>query len=53
MLWCCIKMLGREYPQRASPLAELPQRSSQVVDVVADQEFAAGRGLAILPGRDR
>ena len=36
MLWWCIKMLGREYPQQASPLAELLQRSPQVVDVVAD-----------------
>jgi hypothetical protein len=36
MLWWCIKMLGREYPRRPSPLAELPQGSPQVVYVVAD-----------------
>ena len=36
MSWCCIKMLGREYPQRIPPLAALPQGSLQVVDVVAD-----------------
>src|ERR671913_566098 len=36
MLWCCIKMLGRECPRRTSPLAELPQGSPQVVYVVAD-----------------
>ena len=36
MLWWCIKILGREYPRRSSPLAELPQRSPQVVYVVAD-----------------
>ena len=36
MLWWCIKFLGREYSRRSSPLAELPQRSSQVVYVVAD-----------------
>ena len=36
MLWCCIKILSREYPRRPSPLAELLQGSSQVVDVVAD-----------------
>jgi hypothetical protein len=36
MLWWCIKILSREYPRRPSPLAELLQGSSQVVDVVAD-----------------
>ena len=36
MLWWCIKILSREYPQRHSPLAELLKGSSQVVDVVAD-----------------
>jgi hypothetical protein len=36
MLWWCIKILGREYPLRLSPLAELLQGSPQVVDVVAD-----------------
>ena len=36
MLWCCIKMLGREYRRRASPLADLPQRSPQVVYMAAD-----------------
>src|SRR5215216_6971847 len=36
MLWWCIKILGREYPRRPSPLAELLQGSPQVVDVVAD-----------------
>src|SRR5215204_2206801 len=36
MLWWCIKILGREYPRRPSPLAELLKGSPQVVDVVAD-----------------
>ena len=36
MLWCCIKMLGRESPRRTSPLAELLKGSPQVVYVVAD-----------------
>ena len=36
MLWWCIKILGREYTLRLSPLAELLQGSPQVVDVVAD-----------------
>ena len=36
MLWWCIKILGREYPLRPSPLAELLKGSPQVVDVVAD-----------------
>ena len=36
MLWWCIKMLGRECPRRASPLADLPQRSPQVVYMAAD-----------------
>src|SRR5215207_11658504 len=36
MLWCCIKILSREYPRWSSPLAELLQGSPQVVDVVAD-----------------
>ena len=36
MLWWCIKILGREYRRRPSVRDELPQRSSQVVNVVAD-----------------
>src|SRR5919112_2019239 len=36
VLWWCIKILGREYPRRSSPLAEQLQGSSQVVDLVAD-----------------
>ena len=35
MLWCCIKILSREYPRRPFALDELLQRSPQVVDVVA------------------
>jgi hypothetical protein len=35
-LWWCIKILGREYPQRPSALADLLQGSPEIIDVVAD-----------------
>ena len=49
MLWWCIKILGREYPRRPAPLAELLQGSPQVVYVVAYLlQFGAELGLQTL-----